>query len=118
MIQLLFIQRENKKYSAAEEHDIDEKAITTENPEDVVVAFAEAAKMDRVKRGDNVYCMAYAMGRITYMLKTSSQRDGSRTPSKFTADIDEKAITTENPEDVVVAFAEAAKVFSHLIKKQ
>ncbi|CAN6825843.1 unnamed protein product [Brassica oleracea] len=25
-------------------------------------------------------------------------------------DIDEKAITTENPEDVVVAFAEAAKV--------
>ncbi|KAF3555612.1 hypothetical protein F2Q69_00011386 [Brassica cretica] len=33
-------------------------------------------------------------------------------------DIDEKAITTENPEDVVVAFAEAAKVFSHLIKKQ
>ncbi|CAN6833284.1 unnamed protein product [Brassica oleracea] len=30
--------------------------------------------------------------------------------SVTTADIDEKAITTENPEDVAVAFAEAAKV--------
>ncbi|KAJ4888351.1 hypothetical protein Rs2_28099 [Raphanus sativus] len=34
------------------------------------------------------------------------------------ADIDDKAITTEKSEDVVVAFAEAAKVFSHLIKRQ
>ncbi|CAN6974610.1 unnamed protein product, partial [Brassica rapa subsp. trilocularis] len=33
-------------------------------------------------------------------------------------DIDEKAITKENPEIVVVAFAEAAKIFSHLIKQQ